>query len=93
MLLFHCQRYEARDLVRREGLPLTRHGFVFAWPNIEAAHEYREKLFGGWCDVWAFDDCGESTENPGGLMSAGQVSRVMARPISPDELQLVHKAQ
>ena len=93
MLLFHCADRCARDSIRREGLRLTRHGYVFAWPTRESADEWRERQPGGWKDIWAFDDRGESVESPGGTFHAGVVARVVPWSVPPQDLELVYEAR
>jgi hypothetical protein len=59
---------------------------LFAWPTEKAAHEWREKIYGGWRDIWAFDDREESRCSPG-TMYAGVEGRVLYRDVPAEDLE------
>jgi hypothetical protein len=85
MRLYHCAPPEAYEDIKSHGL--RRMGCeLFSWPTQEAAHEWREKIHGGWRDVWAFDDRGESRCSPG-TMYAGVEGRVLDRDVPPEDLE------
>jgi hypothetical protein len=97
MLLFHCAERGVRDSIRCNGLKptkLTHRDYVFAWPTLDSAHEWRKRQPGGWKDIWAFDDGGESIESPGGnISSAGDIARALPRAVPPEDLELVYEAR
>jgi len=93
MRLFHCASPEARPSIWSQGLRPMRHGLLFVWPTREAAEEYRRDLVGGWADIWAFEDHGESRESPSPIISAGATARVLERAVPPGNLELVYEAR
>jgi hypothetical protein len=86
-MLYHCARPEDRPGIQIYGLRGKRHEpYLFAWPTLNAAEEYRRDVCGSWADIWAFEDHGSSTASV--AMSAGETARTVVGHVPPHELKL-----